>query len=208
MPDVTVVETSNRGKAFWSGLALGVVAMLLAVFVLWLLGVINLGESETVNEASTVNVEDETSNTAIVANDGSTVDDEENLNEDETLNDVANEVAEEEEKAASASPFIVDTVLARNVDDQANPEGETSTFSKDDDRFYVVVTLANNVPEGTEIAVEWYNDGAKFSGFSTETEKSQSVTYFFANNPGEAGEYSLKILVDGKESDELKFSVQ
>jgi len=204
MPDVTVVETSNRGKAFWSGLAIGVVAMLLAVFVLWLLGVINLGESETANEANTSTVENEPSNTAIVANDGSTVNEE----VDETLNDVANEVAEEEEKAASASPFIVDTVLARNVDDQANPEGETSTFSKDDDRFYVVITLANNVPEGTEIAVEWYKDGAKFSDFSTDTEANQSVTYFFANNPGEAGEYSLKILVDGKESDELTFSVE
>lgn len=208
MPDVTVVETSSRGKAFWSGLAIGMLAMLLTVFVLWLLGVINLGGSETANQVSnTTNVSNEPSNSTAndVVNQIGNLPEED---EDETLNDVANEVAEEEEKAASASPFIVDTVLARNVDDQAHPEGETSTFSKDDDRFYVVITLADNVPADTEIAVEWYKGDAKFSDFSTEVDEDQSVTYFFANSPGEAGEYSLKILVDGKESDELTFSVQ
>src|SRR3990167_1627074 len=103
MSDVTVVESPGRGKAFWSGLAIGVLAMLLAVFALWILGVINLGDS-TDNEA-TINNEAYNNNDAASTIDENTVN---NTDETETLNEVANEVEEETTKQANASPFVID----------------------------------------------------------------------------------------------------
>ena len=203
MSDVTVVESPGRGKAFWSGLAIGVLAMLLAVFALWILGVINLGDS-TDNEA-TINNEADNNNDAASTIDENTVN---NTDETETLNEVANEVEEETTKQANASPFVIDAVLAKSVDSQANPIDETSTFGEDDDRFYVVITLSDAIPADTEISAEWFFGDTKLSDFSTKVDKGQSVTYFFANNPGDKGEYSVKVLVDGVESDELKFSVE
>lgn len=196
---MTVVETPGRGKAFWLGLLVGVLAVALAVVVMWLLGVIDVGGRQKNDESTVTNVSNDiaaTSNDTAVNNQTS------------NLENITNDVAEEEERAANASPYYVDAVLAKNVDDQARPVDETSTFAEDDSRFYLIITLSDDIPADTEVGVEWFQGSAKLSDYSTKVDDGQSVAYFFATNPGDAGDYSVKVLFDGTESDTLKFSVQ
>ncbi|MFO0702722.1 MAG: hypothetical protein U0514_02500 [Candidatus Andersenbacteria bacterium] len=207
MTDFTVVQTPGRGRAFWLGLLVGIVAMLLAVAVLWVLGVIDVGHGKQGTNTNTANVSNEnaTSNAANVTNASSET---AVNNQTSNLDSITSEVTNQTEKAANASPYFVDAVLAKNVDDQAHPVDETSTFSKKDDRFYVVITLREDIPADTEVGVEWFKGSSKLSDYSTKVDKGQSVAYFFATNPGDVGDYSAKVLIGGKESDTLNFSVQ
>lgn len=202
MQDVTLVQTQGRGKAFWLGLVVGIVAMLLAVVIMWLLGVIDVGRKSGAN--ATTSSANASNNTAISVNGVSG----NNTSNNATLDNVANNIANEAAQQADVSPFFADAVLARNVDSQARPVDETSTFAKGDARFYVVVMLKDSIPAGTKVGVEWLQNGNKQSDYATEVTKGQTVAYFFTNNPGKAGDYSVRVLIDGKVSSELKFVVQ
>jgi hypothetical protein len=205
MKEVTVVQQSGRNRAFWLGLLVGLGSLAIAVIILWFVGFIDVGgrsESESSNDTNTTNVtnndptEEEENNTS-------------NETNNETLEELSNEVNETEEaEEARENPFYVDGVTSKSVDEQANPVNETSSFTKEDDRFYVVLTLGEDVPKDTEIMVEWFEGDDSIGEFSTETSEGQQHAYFFQNNPGRVGEYSAKITIDGQLVDELTFVVE
>jgi hypothetical protein len=203
MAEVTMVENNPRtGRAFWGGFGIGVAFMIIAVLVFWFLGVIDLLPQEE-TETSNNNVTTSVNSPAINATSAT------NLNdvEEEVANLTAEEEAEDEKNASFVdSEFYISAITAKDVDDQANPVNETADFTTDDDRVYVFVSLEDSIPAGTEVGIEWIKDGESVSDFSTEVEKGQGVAYFYQTISG-TGEYSAKILIDGKPVDEIEFTV-
>ena len=163
MPELTVVHTPGRGKAFGLGLLVGVLVVTLMVVLLWLLGIIDVGGKRSREPAANATT-NETGNSAAAASNRTSNDTAVN-NQTTNLENISNEVANETARTANASPFYVDAVLAKSVDDQAHPVDETSTFAKKDARFYVVITLGNDIPADTEVSVEWFQGTAQLSDY-------------------------------------------
>jgi hypothetical protein len=199
VPEVTVVENSNRGITFWLGALVGIVTMLIVFALLWFMGIIDLFPQEsTGNTATSNNVSTPSTNLDDVGN---------------IANETREEEAQEEEQEAQEkatrveNPYYVEAVMSRDVDAQANPVDETTEFTSEDDRFYVIVTLDASVPAGEEIGVEWLQGEESLSDFSTKTTKGQTRAYFYQPSSGE-GDYSVRILINGDLVDQIDFSVQ
>lgn len=202
MPEVEVVTNSNsRGKVFWGGFLVGLLFSLIAVIVFWLLGVINFGGSSAAEDtANNTANESNFDNAAFNATDIDS-------NDNNTVNEPTN-APEEVTKDDKAAAYYKSAVTAKDVDEGANPIGETATFSKDDDRFYVILSLDPSIPKGTEVGVEWYLDDTVLSEYSTDVDAGQTLVYFFQTNPGTPGDYAAVLNIDGVTVDEIQFQVQ
>ncbi len=216
MAQVEVIENnSKRGRVFWGGFLIGVIFSLIAVIVFWFLGVINFGSGKVAvdnqNKATSDFDNSFLSNDQLSDNSVSenvTNNESNNTTDNSTGNNTANETNNSTGGSSAAAGFYGSAVMATDVDDAANPVGETTTFSKDDQRFYVVLTLKSGIAKGAKIAVKWRKGSSLLSEFSTKSEAGQTRVYFFQTNPGVVDDYSAQLSVDGEKVDEVHFAVK
>lgn len=223
MPQVEIIENNTKkGRVFWGGFLIGVLFALIAVAVFWLLGVINIGQTgSTDNQSGNIaDNQDSDFGNSFLTNDVVSEDNADNQDNSALNNSTdasANNSSNESESTnnstnpadgGQAAKFYKSSVMATGVDDAANPVGQTGIFSKDDKRFYVVLTLDPGIDKGAKIEVEWLRGKNLLSQFSTTSEAGQTRVYFFQTNPGVTGEYSAKLSIDGVKVDQVQFSVQ
>lgn len=201
MKEVTVVE-DPRGRGFWFGLFSGLVAMVVVAIILWFMGLIDIFPQDDSGEQNNnaLNV------TSPVVNEPDSEPTNVNATDNTTLDEVSEDIDEMKAEELAENPFFVDAVLAKNIDANIKPVEETSEFAAGDKRVYVIVTLDASVSAGTNVGVEWNKEGKLVSDFDTDVTKGQTLAYFYFP-PSGAGEYSVKILIDGVAVEELKFSV-
>ncbi len=202
MKEVTVVE-DPRGRGFWFGLVIGLVAMVVVAIILWFMGIIDIFPQDDSSTQDDLNI----SINDTVVNEPENVPTNINVPDNETrLDNVTEELDQMKAEELSENLFFVDAVLAKNIDANIKPVEETSEFASGDKRVYVIVTLDKSVSAGTNVGVEWTKDDKPVSDFDTDVTKGQTIAYFYFP-PSGAGEYSVKILIDGVAVEELKFSV-
>ncbi len=187
---------------------MGILFTIIAVIVFWFLGLINFGSQETEPVEEEVNNTAEFGDSFLDTNDiGSNDLGSNDIGSNDVLNDTNPSDKDKSNASSDLDEFYKSAVTAKDVDEVANPVGETSTFSTSDDRFYVILTLDPGLPEGTEIAVEWYQDDTLLSEFSTDSEAGQTRVYFFQTSPGVVDDYAAVLSVDGVIVDEVQFEV-
>jgi|GEM_PF-3980814 len=186
----------KRGRGFWLGFLVGVAFMLVALVVFWFLGVIDVFPA-TKDEQNTSNT--------VVTNEDNDVDEVNDIdNDDEEENDTANEdndvdqnETNDTDNDVSSEDSVVEgatMTLAKGVDESANPVDPTESFTKDDDKIYVVLELDDPEQFGKNptLMVEWFKEGEPLSDFEYELPDGQSRVYFYQNNAG-AGDYQVTL---------------
>lgn len=106
---------------------------------------------------------------------------------------------------------VVSTVTAKGIDAKnGSAKDATSSFSVDDDIYYVVLEVSNL--EATDISVDWYQNDEKVQTYSLKNASGNKFINFYLDVSGSdadarVGDYQAKIYFGTELKKTLSFSV-
>ncbi len=112
-------------------------------------------------------------------------------------------------EAPSNIPTILGAVMSRSIDDKGNATGVATTFDVKTDKIVYAVLSLKNVTKNTKLSYVRYLNGKYIDSKVAQPTKDGITIFYFSFEKGvgdyPAGNYTLKLYINGRRSQSLNY---